>query len=197
MDTIGERIKALRKSESLTQKEFANRLLISQSYLSGVEKGNETPTNKLLKLIGLEFGVREEWLFNNSGEMYDDVYEHDKADLVEISNEALLKIMSLLSTKSNVEYGLYALPLTCFASILKQGRGFTEDDKLAYLELIQGLVLDLERMMEIFIPHSTLNAISNKEPLTDETLQRHKKAISDDIDELLKFLMARNPKWEI
>ena len=51
MNNISDRIRVLRKSEHLTQKEFAKRLLISQSYLSGLENGNEIPTNKLLKLI--------------------------------------------------------------------------------------------------------------------------------------------------
>ena len=78
MHEIGNRIRLLRKAENLTQKDFSKRLLISQSYLSGLENGNEVPTSKLLKLICLEFGVNESWLVNNSGEMYDEVYENDK-----------------------------------------------------------------------------------------------------------------------
>ena len=53
MKSISDRIKTLRKSECLTQKEFAKRLLVSQSYLSGLENGNEVPTNRLIKLICL------------------------------------------------------------------------------------------------------------------------------------------------
>ncbi len=74
MDTIGNRIKHLRKVEGLKQKEFANRLLVSQSYLSGLENNNETPTEKLIKLICYEFHINEIWLTDNIGEMYDSAY---------------------------------------------------------------------------------------------------------------------------
>ena len=103
MSSIGEPIKILRKEEDMTQREFAGRLSISQSYLSGIEKGNELPADRLLKLVCLEFGIRSEWLNNGEGEMYDTFYENNKIDLVEISNDALLDIMLLFSSKSNVE----------------------------------------------------------------------------------------------
>ena len=106
MNNISDRIRVLRKSEHLTQKEFAKRLLISQSYLSGLENGNEIPTNKLLKLICLEFGVSESWLLNDNGEMYTEVYE-----MISVLDRSVkwcfTQNMTLLSTKSNVEYGFY------------------------------------------------------------------------------------------
>ncbi|MFR1480925.1 MAG: helix-turn-helix domain-containing protein [Hydrogeniiclostridium mannosilyticum] len=37
MHEIGNRIRLLRKAENLTQKDFSKRLLISQSYLSGLK----------------------------------------------------------------------------------------------------------------------------------------------------------------
>jgi transcriptional regulator with XRE-family HTH domain len=176
MDTISDRIKHLRKSENLTQKDFAKRLLISQSYLSGLESGNETPTSKLLKLICLEFGVKESWLLNGTDNMYDDVYENDKSVLADTSNSALLKILTLLSTSSNVEYGFIANCIDLFATILKQSTNFNEDNKLHYLSLLQNLIMDLDR----FIYVSTTNKL--------QSMEQHKIAIQSDIDSLLAYM---------
>lgn len=174
MNTIKDRIKQLRKSETLTQKEFASRLLISQSYLSGVENGNEIPTNKLLKLICLEFGIKESWLINGTGEMYDEVYENDKTALVELSNSALLKIMMLLSTQSNVEYGFFAVSIDRLANALQQCMALEENLKLEYLEAFQNLILDLDRMVSATLDNQ------------NQSLTQHKKTLYDDLESLLK-----------
>lgn len=174
MNTINDRIKYLRKNEKLTQKDFAHHLLISQSYLSGVENGNEIPTNKLLKLICLEFGVNESWLIDGIGEVYDEVNENDKASLAEISNSALLKIMTLLSTQSNVEYGFFAVSLEAFTNILQKGLLLKESSKLEYLKTTQNLMLDLDRMLSAAHDEQT------------HSLMQHKKTLYEDIEILLK-----------
>lgn len=147
MDSIGYRLRALRKELNLTQKELSKRLLVSQPYFSGLENGSITPTSKLTKLICLEFGIREEWLLNGKGEMYNEVYENDKATLAEVSNSALLQIMLLLIADSNVEYGHYAYSLQSFSSILADAKHFDGDLKFKYLESIENFVMGLERMI--------------------------------------------------
>lgn len=67
METINERIKLLRKDNNLTQKQFADRILVTQSYLSRIESGKETPNDKLIKLIALEFNVPTGWLEKGIG----------------------------------------------------------------------------------------------------------------------------------
>ena len=174
MESISNRIKSLRKVEGLTQKEFANRLLVSQSYLSGLENGNEIPTNKLTKLICLEFGVNESWLISGLGEMYDNVYENERSTLAEISNSALLKILSLLSTKSNVEYGYFANSINLLADLLTQGLKLGEDTKLDYFENIQNLLMDIERAIYV----------TNNVP--EHTLENHKEGVIDDITQIFR-----------
>lgn len=147
MDSIGYRLRTLRKELNLTQKEFSKRLLVSQPYLSGLESGGITPTSKLTKLICLEFGIREDWLLNGNGKMYDEIYDNDKASLVEASNSALLQIMLLLTAESNIEYGHYAYSLQTFASMLADSKFFAGDLRLKYLENIENFVMDLERMI--------------------------------------------------
>lgn len=176
MDSLGNRIKTLRKSEGLTQKDFSKRLLISQSYLSGLENGNEIPTNKFIKLICLEFGIRESWLLNGDGKMYDDVYENNKDTLAEVSNSALLKIMTLLSTHSNVEYGFYAYCLDFVATILSQASSYDENSKLTYLELIQNLFMNLDR------------ALSVTKNIKGTYIKEHQTVLSDNLNELLEYV---------
>lgn len=185
MTLISDRIKLLRKSEQLTQKEFAKRLLISQSYLSGLENGNEVPTNKLIKLICLEFGVNETWLNEGSGDMYDDVYENEKSFLATVSNTALLKIMTLLATNSNVEYGFFAYSIEAIADILKQNSFFNDNTKLEFLELIQNLLMDIERAIHV-ISYNDCHPV----------LEDHKKGIFNDINQLFKIIEINQKKEE-
>ncbi|MBR1430170.1 helix-turn-helix domain-containing protein [Ruminococcus sp.] len=69
MSTVGFRIKLLRKALNLSQKEFAEKLYISQSYLSRIELDKESPSFALLRLISLEFDCSFIWLNENIGEM--------------------------------------------------------------------------------------------------------------------------------
>ena len=178
-NTVGKRIKQLRKSEELTQKDFSKRLLISQSYLSGLENGNEMPTEKLMKLICLEFGINSRWLTDGSGEMYSEVYENDKVGLVEISNSALLKIMTLLSTKSNVEYGLYANILDLFTNILKCRYIQDEEQKLQYLDFIQTFIMDFERMLYVLFSDFGCS---------QENIEKHDVEIYRDLERIVSCI---------
>ena len=45
MEHIGERIKIIRKMYNIKQKEFAERVSVSASYISKVESGKEVPTD--------------------------------------------------------------------------------------------------------------------------------------------------------
>ncbi len=192
MKTIGDRIKRLRKELDLTQMEFSKRLLISQSYLSGIEKGNETPTDKLQKLICLEFGVNQQWLSEDKGSMFDDVYENNKAVLAEVSNDALLGIMKLLSTPSSVEYGFYAYILNTFVIILGEGKHFdNEDAMLRYLDLLQILMDDFLQMIQ-FASLKPKSVVLRKERSANANiafLEKYRKGVIEDLSQLSDFFI--------
>ena len=67
MNNVGIRIKSLRENNNLSQKQFAERIMVSQSYLSRIERGIEVPNNKLIKLIALEFNVNTDWISKGKG----------------------------------------------------------------------------------------------------------------------------------
>ena len=49
MNKIGTIIKSTRKARGLTQRAFGETLTVSQSYISSVESGKETPTPMFIK----------------------------------------------------------------------------------------------------------------------------------------------------
>jgi transcriptional regulator with XRE-family HTH domain len=65
---LGDRIKKVRQDLGLTQTEFAQKLGVTQSYISALEKGKEIPSDTLLNLIASLSYVKEEWLKDGTGE---------------------------------------------------------------------------------------------------------------------------------
>ncbi len=62
---VGRRVRELRGFD-LTQKEFANRVGISQNYLSAIEHGNVEVGAVILLRIGREFNKSLEWLLTGN-----------------------------------------------------------------------------------------------------------------------------------
>ncbi len=62
MNTIKERISEIRTRHALTQKQFAQDLGITPSYVSRLEQGKSTPSEPLLRLICLTYGESLTWL---------------------------------------------------------------------------------------------------------------------------------------
>ncbi len=69
---INNRIANVRKVNSLRQKEFSQKLQISQGYLSEVENGKKKPSIEMLIGIYNLFGdkINMDWLFTGKGQMF-------------------------------------------------------------------------------------------------------------------------------
>lgn len=71
MNTIGERIREIRKANGLTMDAFAKRIGISGGAVSLIESGKtETPSNQTIVIICREFNVDEDWLRDGTGEPF-------------------------------------------------------------------------------------------------------------------------------
>lgn len=70
MGDVGSRIKDIRDAYGCTQKEFAERMLISQPYLSYLENGTKEPTKRFIRLFCLEFKVNEKWILEGEGKVF-------------------------------------------------------------------------------------------------------------------------------
>lgn len=66
-----DRVKAIRKNNSLTQTEFAERLGVSRDVIATYESGRVIPGDAILKLISKEFSVSFAWLKTGEGPMED------------------------------------------------------------------------------------------------------------------------------
>ncbi len=148
---IGSRIREIRKSLQLTQKEFATRLMISQSYLSGVEVGNEKPNDKFLKFLCLEYGVSEKWLYTGEDEMYESTYDFNKDDLADLSNKALATILTSLTTASNVKYSKITSLLISIESIIEDSDEMDSTFALSFLDKVELLCINFKRMLELLV----------------------------------------------
>ena len=67
---IGDRIRELRKLESLTQEEFALELGIKRGYISTLETHRNEPSEQLIFSICRTFGVSYDWLKYGIGKKY-------------------------------------------------------------------------------------------------------------------------------
>jgi transcriptional regulator with XRE-family HTH domain len=70
MKDLGIRLKKIRKECGLNQREFAKKIGISQSMLSGIENGTEKFSRRTQKIVCLEFSVEESWLMCGQGPIF-------------------------------------------------------------------------------------------------------------------------------
>ena len=67
-----QRMKLVRKTLKLNQKDFGKMIGLTQTSLSMIEVGTNILTEKNIKLICAIFNVREEWLMEGKGKMFND-----------------------------------------------------------------------------------------------------------------------------
>lgn len=67
---MNERIRKLRRTLDLTQKEFGDRIGVKGNTIATYEGGRNEPIDSVISLICREFNVNEEWLRTGKGEMF-------------------------------------------------------------------------------------------------------------------------------
>ncbi|HMM32119.1 MAG TPA: helix-turn-helix transcriptional regulator [Clostridia bacterium] len=70
MENINQRIAACIAASKLTKTEFADRINVSQSFVSRLASGDKTPSDRTIADICREFDVNEHWLRTGEGEMF-------------------------------------------------------------------------------------------------------------------------------
>lgn len=96
MNTENDRIKEVRKVLGLTQEKFGEKVGMKKSSLSTVENGVNAVSNQLRTAVCREFHVREDWLRDGEGEMFeertpDQAIVDFAADLVNVEDDAFKK----------------------------------------------------------------------------------------------------------
>lgn len=105
---MNERLKALRSKLNLTQQAFADRLNVSRNNIAGYETGKRSPSDAMTALICKEFNVREEWLRNGTGEIFNPVPEEDEValyvgELLQPDNPFSELIVEIMRTYSQLD----------------------------------------------------------------------------------------------
>ena len=67
---MNNRIRELRKSLNLSQKEFAEKIGLKQNAISYMEKSGATVTEQNIKAVCSQFNVNESWLRTGAGKMF-------------------------------------------------------------------------------------------------------------------------------
>lgn len=67
--TLHDRVKIIRKESGLTQAEFGQRIGITFSSVSLIEKGKNNPSEQTIRAICSEFSINRDWLVDGIGEM--------------------------------------------------------------------------------------------------------------------------------
>jgi transcriptional regulator with XRE-family HTH domain len=123
--SLNERIfaifKSLNSTQKITQKDFAKKIGVDQSYISQIFKKNsdKKPSDRTLKLICTQFNVNEEWLLEGKGTMFNKT----NLELAELLGE---RIKSLSDFQINAMKTLINLPpehVEILMSIIKSLNG--------------------------------------------------------------------------
>lgn len=68
--SLNERISAAIEALGIKKTEFADRLNVSQAFVTQITKGISRPSDRTIADICREFNVNEEWLRTGEGEMF-------------------------------------------------------------------------------------------------------------------------------
>lgn len=141
MDKIGARIKEIRKMENLTQLDFANKLGISRGHVSNLEIGKDKPSDSLIKLICLNWGINEYWLLFGEGSIKDELQVNQLFNGIKDK-----RILSLLTVLHNMHEDNKNEALSCIEYLTRIFR---------YIYSDEGYHID------IFRPHEILSILAN------------------------------------
>lgn len=108
MKLLQDRIKLLRKKLELTQEKFGEKIGLKKNSISQIENGVNSLTEQLLLSICREFNVREEWLRNGTGEIFNPVPEEDEValyvgELLQPDNPFSELIVEIMRTYSQLD----------------------------------------------------------------------------------------------
>ena len=105
--TFGERVKLVRKTNGLTQKEFAEAICISNVSVSQLESNKFKMAKTTKELLCTRFHINPQWLDTGEGDMLSsaETAEELVPELVEIlnSNPALLNAMKRASSTFTID----------------------------------------------------------------------------------------------
>lgn len=87
---MNERLKQVRKSKKLSQREFGEKINLSQNHISSLESGTRSITGRIISDICEVYNVNREWFINGTGEMFKD--ELDQYNIADPEIKEMLRL---------------------------------------------------------------------------------------------------------
>ena len=112
MIKINQRIKEVRKAAGLTLEKFGQRIGITATSCSLLEKGKNNPSNQTILAICREFGVSEMWLRTGEGEMFVESNEDEERGRLEELSYMAGRFLSNEPTEFQQRFAMMMYSLT-------------------------------------------------------------------------------------
>ncbi len=120
METISQRISRCIEESGLTKTAFAERLNVSQPFISQLASGNKIPSDRTIADICREFNISEHWLRTGEGEMR-----------IKLSADAdFIRVMTEIQVSDDV----------FIKSLLKSYWDLNKEEKAAIHKLVDGML---------------------------------------------------------
>ena len=193
MDTIGSRMKFIRKKEGLKQADFAKRVLVSASYISKVESEKETPSDIFIKLVALEFGISYIWLKDGVGNIEIEKKEHDyfERNITGDTNSIPEEIMELNSNIRSLLQNNNTFRRMCISEICQDLSKIIQMDMIGnekdlIIELLADYLGNIEELANKLYMIRKINDSSEK---SDYYISSHIKSIEKIFQDLSDLLI--------
>ena len=95
MKTINERISACIEDSGLTKTAFADKINVSQSFVSRLASGDKIPSDRTIADICEKFDISEKWLRTGEGPMHIEIDKDEQFDKlcleIQLSSDEFIK----------------------------------------------------------------------------------------------------------
>lgn len=187
MESIGGRIKEIRKELGLSQEKFGARVKVTKAHISKIELTEDKPSDMLIRLICMEFNINEEWLRTGKGNKRD-LYQVTKKTVEQLEPSKLRGDITLNMQK---EHFLATEYIKVVRALRPSGAGLSFIPFLEYPELIdminylQKSYLNAESLEDkIRIEVKFENAFHDYKAVVKEMKEKHMSENPDEFNHL-------------
>jgi len=126
VNSIGERLKLLRKELNLNQKQMAERLKITPAYWSALELENRELTGNIIRILTAEFDLSADWLLSGKLKMFLHGPETNGIDFEKKTDRNYIGIVEVIELMEklngpNPEYDFYLKEITDITKTIRVG----------------------------------------------------------------------------
>lgn len=181
LNTIGERIKFIRREFLLTQVQFAQRLGVTNAHISKIEKGITSPSVALIKLICQSFKVSEHWL--KEGIM--PIYEEQVVDEAEENFGSATRMLNrLIKDKDPLTRLTISQLEKSFVQLADSEQvSENENERIKYLKMMLHLFDTLNDTLSIF-----KNTFPISEDVKNEIIKNELGDVEDTLRAMIKMI---------